>query len=181
MFINLYVKLMLARPPATMVAKTASIVIGGHPKHSNRLITYNKYCYVLVLVLLDHNMVFGYGYCWWQQSTMTNKCTSSASCFDSHGGAPEQYRSLPNAACPGLLRKPLDTGIGRLLAPYCPSGCQSNRQTINNQQIHLKRWPCWWLQWCAGTIPRALPDGGGPGLYKKPLHAAIGWVLCPIT
>jgi hypothetical protein len=31
--------LMLARPPATMVAETASIVIGGCPKHSNRLIT----------------------------------------------------------------------------------------------------------------------------------------------
>jgi hypothetical protein len=27
---------------------------------------YNKYCYVLVLVLMDHNMIFGYGYCRWQ-------------------------------------------------------------------------------------------------------------------
>jgi hypothetical protein len=26
------------------------------------------------------------------KSTMTNKCTSSASRFDGHGGAPEQYR-----------------------------------------------------------------------------------------
>ncbi len=25
-----------------------------------------EYCYILVLVLVDHNMVFGYGYCWWQ-------------------------------------------------------------------------------------------------------------------
>jgi hypothetical protein len=24
--------------------------------------------------------------------TMTNKCTSSAGCFDGHGGVPEQYR-----------------------------------------------------------------------------------------
>ncbi len=28
-----------AGPPATMVAETASIVVGGCPKHSNRLIT----------------------------------------------------------------------------------------------------------------------------------------------
>jgi hypothetical protein len=33
----------------------------------------------------------------------------------------------PNAACPGLLWKPLDVGIGQLLAPYRPSGCQGNR------------------------------------------------------
>jgi hypothetical protein len=26
------------------------------------------------------------------KSTMTNKCTSSASCFGGHGGVPEQYR-----------------------------------------------------------------------------------------
>jgi hypothetical protein len=26
------------------------------------------------------------------EATMTNKCTSSAGCFDGHGGAPEQYR-----------------------------------------------------------------------------------------
>ncbi len=41
---------------------------------------------------------------------------------------------LPNAACPGLLRKPLDTAIGQQLAPYYPSGRQGNRQTNNNQQ-----------------------------------------------
>jgi hypothetical protein len=26
------------------------------------------------------------------KSTMTNKCTLSAGCFDGHGGVPEQYR-----------------------------------------------------------------------------------------
>jgi hypothetical protein len=30
---------MLAHLPATMVAETASIIVGGCPKHSNRLIT----------------------------------------------------------------------------------------------------------------------------------------------
>ncbi len=54
--------------------------------------------------------------------------------FDDHGGVPEQYRlqmALPNAACPGLLQKPLDAAIRQLLAPYCPSGRQGNRQTNN--------------------------------------------------
>ncbi len=58
----------------------------------------------------------------------------------------------PNASCPGLLRKPLDAGIGWLLAPYCPSGHQGNRQTNNNQQIHLKSWPFSWPRQCAGTL-----------------------------
>ncbi len=39
-------------------ADTQNIVIGS--------LNYNKYCYVLVLVLMDHNMFFGYGYCRWQ-------------------------------------------------------------------------------------------------------------------
>ncbi len=55
-----------AHTPATMVAKTAFIVVGRHQKHINRLIHHNKYCYVLVLDLMDYNMVFGYGFCWWQ-------------------------------------------------------------------------------------------------------------------
>ncbi len=86
----------------------------------------------------------------------------------------------PNVACPGLLRKPLDAGIGRLLAPYCPSGCQGNRQTNNNQQMTLKRWPNRWPWQCAGTLLRTLPDGGGLGLSKMPLNATIGQVLRPI-
>jgi hypothetical protein len=47
--------------------------------------------------------------------------------------------ALPNAACPRLLQKPLNAAIGQLLATYCSSGRQGNRQTNNNQQIHLKK------------------------------------------
>ncbi len=38
--------------------------------------------------------------------------------------------ALPDAdaACPGLLQKPLDTAIGRLLTQYCQGGCQGNNQ-----------------------------------------------------
>ncbi len=86
----------------------------------------------------------------------------------------------PNEACPGLLQKPLDTGIGQLLAPYCPSGRQGNRQTNNNQQTTLKRWPNQWPWRCAGTLPCISTNGGGLGLSKMPLNATIGWVLQPI-
>ncbi len=90
-------------------------------------------------------------------------------------------RASPNAACPGLLRKPLDASIGRLLALYCPSGRQGDRQTNNNQQIHLKSWPFRWPRRCAGTIPRTSPDRGGPGLHLKPLDATIRRALAPIN
>ncbi len=86
----------------------------------------------------------------------------------------------PNAACPGLLQKPLEAGIKWLLAPYRPSGCQGNRQTNSNQQMTLKRWPNWWPWQCAGSLPRTSPDGGGLGLSKMPLNATIGQVLRPI-
>ena len=83
----------------------------------------------------------------------------------------------PDAACPGLLWKPLDAGIGQLLAPYCPSSRQGNRQTNNNQQMTLKRWLNRWPWQCAGTLPCTLPDGGGLGLSKMPLNATIEQVL----
>ncbi len=86
----------------------------------------------------------------------------------------------PNAACPGLLRKPLEAGIGRLLALYRPSGRQGNRQTNNNQQMTLKRWPNWWPWQCAGMLLCTLPDGGNLGLSKMPLNATIRQVLRPI-
>ena len=38
------------------------------------------------------------------------------------------HAALPDAACPGLLRKPLDAAIGRLLAPYHLSGRQNSKQ-----------------------------------------------------
>ncbi len=40
----------------------------------------------------------------------------------------------PNAACPGLYWKPLDAAIGQLLASYCPSGRQGDRQTNDDEK-----------------------------------------------
>ena len=36
------------------------------------------------------------------------------------------HAASPNAACQGLLRKPLDAAIRRLIAPYRPSGRQGD-------------------------------------------------------
>ncbi len=40
--------------------------------------------------------------------------------------------TLPNAASPGLHRKPPDAAIGQLLAPYRPGGHQGDNQPNNN-------------------------------------------------
>jgi len=43
-----------------------------------------------------------------------------------------------NVACPGLLRKPLDATIGRLLTPYCLGGHQGdNQQTYNEKYTYF--------------------------------------------
>jgi hypothetical protein len=73
-------------------------------------------------------------YYYTSKATMTNECTSSASRFDGHGGMPEQYKWH-------CWMQHVQAGIGQLLPPYHPSGCQGNRETNNNQQIHLKSWP----------------------------------------
>ena len=44
----------------------------------------------------------------------------------------------PNAAWPGLHRKPLDAAIGRLLAPYCPGGHQGDSKwNVNATCTHF--------------------------------------------
>jgi hypothetical protein len=50
----------------------------------------------------------------------------------------------------------------RFLSPQWPPGRQ---QTKQRQNIHLLCWPFQWPWQCAGTYPRTLPNGGGPGLY----------------
>ncbi len=43
--------------------------------------------------------------------------------------------ALPNAACPGLLQKPLDATIGQLLSLYCPGSCQGNSKQNNDEKM----------------------------------------------
>jgi hypothetical protein len=42
--------------------------------------------------------------------------------------------ALPDAACPGLHRKPLDAAIGQLLTPYCPGGRRGDSKQNNNEK-----------------------------------------------
>jgi hypothetical protein len=86
---------------------------------------------------------------------------------------------LPDAACPGLPRKPLDAAIRHYLLRIAPVATRAiaNKTTMETYIYFAGRFDgngdapvCY----CAG-------NGRGPGLYQKPLDPTIGQVLCPIT
>jgi len=60
---------------------------------------------------------------------------------------------IANATCPGLHWKPQDAAIGRLLAPYCPSG----RQGDSKQNNYIK---------CTHFAGLFDGRGGAPVLYR---------------
>ncbi len=76
--------------------------------------------------------------------------------------------------------KPLDAATRWVLTLYCPSGCQGNSKQNNNKKLYHNCEPFWQPCWCAGTVPGALPNRGGPGLQLKSLVTAIRQVLLPI-
>ena len=47
------------------------------------------------------------------------------------------------------------------------------------EQMYLRRGPFRWPWRCADAIRSASPDAAWPGLYQKPLDAAIGRLLAP--
>ncbi len=49
--------------------------------------------------------------------------------------------ALPDAACPGLPRKPLAIAIGQLLAPYRPSNCEGSSKQNNDKIMDQLCWP----------------------------------------
>ncbi len=62
------------------------------------------------------------------------------------------------------------------------SYCYDVFEIVNDDQMHLWCDLFWRPSWCASTIPRASPNGGGPWLTRKPLDVATGWVFtlyCP--
>ncbi len=85
----------------------------------------------------------------------------------------------PVGGGPGLYSMPPDATIGQVFAPYCPGRQQGRMQTNNKIMYHIC-WPFRWPWWCASMILRTLPNGGGPGLGRKPLVDATSWVLRPI-
>ena len=60
------------------------------------------------------------------------------------------------------------------VSPRRTTGSHATKKTTKKH--HTCRPFCWPWQ-CAGKIPSASPDGGGPGLLRKPLVAATGRVL----
>jgi hypothetical protein len=74
--------------------------------------------------------------------TMASTCSAVVGHFNDHGSLPVQCA----AHCPmqhdqGFFRKPLVTAIGRLLAPYCPSGRQGNSKQNDDKKMYQKDWP----------------------------------------
>ncbi len=69
------------------------------------------------------------------EATMTNECTSSASRFDGHGGAPERYRR--HRPMWYVQDTPEATGrwhrvTTRSVSPQRPPGQQANKQQSTN-------------------------------------------------
>ena len=119
---------------------------------------------------MDHNMVLSYEWCqtkYWRQRANVPLLQTT---WRSSGGVKTKHVALPDAACPGLHRKPLDAAIRQLLALYCPCGRHGDNQPNNDAKCTF----------FAGSIPRASLDGGGLWLSLKPLNAAIGLALAPI-
>ncbi len=48
------------------------------------------------------------------------------------GGIEAKHVASPDAACPGLHKKPLNAAIGQLIAPYRPGGRQGDNQQNDN-------------------------------------------------
>jgi len=82
---------------------------------------------------MDHKMVLSYDYSSQnRRQRRTNVNPSQAISMAMAVRRCDKQSALPDAAWPGLHRKPLDAAIGQLLAPYCPGGCQGDNQHNNN-------------------------------------------------
>jgi hypothetical protein len=72
------------------------------------------------------------------KSLMTNKCTSSAGCFDVHGGAPEQYRrQCPMRHVQGYSGSPWTPPLGNYLLRIAPAATRATgKQTTINKYTY---------------------------------------------
>jgi hypothetical protein len=74
------------------------------------------------------------------------------------------HATSTNAAWPGLLRKPLDAVIGRLLTPYRPGGRQGDSKQYKDVICTHFDFDGRFNGHRDAVLSCALPDGGGPGL-----------------
>ena len=114
---------------------------------------------------------------------MANECPSIAGHFDGHGEALKWYMGHRQMQHVQDRATPEATGrrhwaTTRSVLPRRPPGRQQTKQRCIMYPLW---WPFRWSSRCGGTIPRASPDGGGPGLSYKPLNTAIGRALAPIA
>jgi len=99
--------------------------------------------------------------------TAMSKCASVAHHFNGHAEVFEAIHAVsPNAACPGLLRKPLDAAIRRLLAPYCPGGRQGDSKHNNDVNVSTLLAVLMIMAVCR-YYTAVLPDGGCSWLSYK--------------
>ena len=113
---------------------------------------------------------------------MTNECTPVAGHFDGNVEVLKQYiQHRPMQHVQGYTRSHWTLPSGNyspILLPRRPPWWQRTKQQC---KINPLCWSFWWLWWCAGTTPYSSAKGGGSWLSQKPLKAAIGQALTPIT
>ncbi len=95
---------------------------------------------------------------------MTIKCTLSAVRFDGHGGLPVQYEvHHPMQHVQGYSGSHWTLPLGDYSLCIAPEAARATgkQTTINKctKKGHFNG-----CRWCASTIPRVSPNGGGAGL-----------------
>ena len=117
---------------------------------------------------MDHTMVLSYDYSNRNRRRQRTNAPPSRAIRWPWQWAGAIWSASPNAAWPGLHRKPLDAAIGLLLAPYYPMGRQGGNQ-LNDDAT------------CTHFVGRFDGHCNAAVLYcKHPLNAAIGQALAPI-
>ncbi len=87
--------------------------------------------------------------------------------------------ALPDAAYPGLPRKPLDAAIGWLFALYCPSGRQSNSKQNDKEKMDQLCWPFWWPRQCVGQYRARCPMDEVQGFGRSHWTLPCNWSSLP--
>ena len=85
----------------------------------------------MALIYIDYYMLFSYSYGQWQNQLWETKHLVRRPFWSPWRWAGEIPIALLNETCPGLLWKPMDAAIERLLTKYCPGGRQGNNQQNN--------------------------------------------------
>ena len=110
---------------------------------------------------MGHNMVLSYNYAKQKKAGGDERMHLRHRPFGwPCGGVEGVHAASPDAACPGLLRKPLDAAIGQLLAPYCPDGCQGDSK--QNKDVICTHFDGRFNGHCkTAVLSHASPNGGG--------------------